>query len=165
VRLQGVDCPEGGQAFGAAAKRFTSELVFGKDVKVNPRDTDRRGRTTGDITVEGRDVALPSPKLERLALHPLLAGPAARGGGAGGPSGTAGAVGWSEPDSAVGVSAADTLRRGPFRGNARSRVFHSPSCQHYTCPNCTVELGSVEAAREAGFRPHGDCVLEVHGAP
>jgi micrococcal nuclease len=27
IRLEGIDCPEGGQDFGRRAKRFTSELI------------------------------------------------------------------------------------------------------------------------------------------
>ena len=41
IRLYGVDCPETGQDFGSRAKQFTSELAFGKIVKVMPRATDR----------------------------------------------------------------------------------------------------------------------------
>jgi micrococcal nuclease len=50
VRLEGIDCPESGQAFGAAAKLYTSDLVFGKTVTVEPRTTDRYGRTVADVT-------------------------------------------------------------------------------------------------------------------
>ena len=34
VRLDGIDCPESGQAFGSRAKAFTSELVFAKVVAI-----------------------------------------------------------------------------------------------------------------------------------
>jgi micrococcal nuclease len=33
IRLEGIDCPESGQDFGRRAKRFTSDLVFGKVTK------------------------------------------------------------------------------------------------------------------------------------
>jgi len=45
IRLYGIDCPEKRQAFGKKAKWFTSDLVFGKIVKVNPVTKDRYGRT------------------------------------------------------------------------------------------------------------------------
>jgi endonuclease YncB( thermonuclease family) len=35
VRLEGIDCPEATQDFGARAKHFTSDLVFGKTVTVD----------------------------------------------------------------------------------------------------------------------------------
>lgn len=57
VRLNAVDCPERRQAFGNVAKRFTSDLVFGKIVTVSPTDTDRYGRTVGDVlTPDGRSL-------------------------------------------------------------------------------------------------------------
>lgn len=49
VRLYGIDCPEKGQAFGQKAKRFTSDMVFGKIVEVEPMATDRYGRTVGFV--------------------------------------------------------------------------------------------------------------------
>ena len=49
VRLYGVDAPEKNQAFGTKAKQFTSEQAFGKDVRVVVKDTDRYGRTVGDV--------------------------------------------------------------------------------------------------------------------
>ena len=55
VRLHGIDCPEIGQDFGSRAKAFTSELVFGRVVKVVPWDTDRYGRTVADVILaDGR---------------------------------------------------------------------------------------------------------------
>lgn len=55
IRLFGVDSPELDQAFGKAAKRFTSEMVFGKTVNVDVRDKDRYGRTVGWVkTKNGR---------------------------------------------------------------------------------------------------------------
>lgn len=47
IRLHGIDCPESSQDFGTRAKQFTSELCFGKTVKVEALDTDRYGRTIG----------------------------------------------------------------------------------------------------------------------
>jgi endonuclease YncB( thermonuclease family) len=44
VRLWGIDCPEMGQPFGKAAKRFVSDVCFGKPVKLEGRGRDRYGR-------------------------------------------------------------------------------------------------------------------------
>ena len=44
VRLWGIDCPEKGQAFGKAAKRFTSDACFGRTVELEERGRDRYGR-------------------------------------------------------------------------------------------------------------------------
>ncbi len=55
VRLFGIDCPEKEQAFGSAAKKFTSEMIFGENVNIDVRDTDRYGRSVGWVTLsDGR---------------------------------------------------------------------------------------------------------------
>ena len=55
VRLNGIDCPERGQPFGARAKQLTAELAFGKTVTVRPYGKDRYGRVLGDVVLpDGR---------------------------------------------------------------------------------------------------------------
>lgn len=55
VRLHGIDCPERGQAFGAAARRFASSLAFGQSVTVRSRGKDRYGRVLGEVVLpDGR---------------------------------------------------------------------------------------------------------------
>jgi endonuclease YncB( thermonuclease family) len=56
VRLYGVDCPEQGQDFGARAKQFTAEAVFGKVVFVDPVDMDGYGRVVAWVRVDGRSL-------------------------------------------------------------------------------------------------------------
>lgn len=56
IRLEGIDCPESNQDFGARAKQATSELCFGKQVRVEQSGTDRYGRVlafvfVGDVCV------------------------------------------------------------------------------------------------------------------
>jgi endonuclease YncB( thermonuclease family) len=58
VRLDAIDAPELGQPFGQASKKALSEMVFGRDVVVIRKTTDRYGRTVGHILVDGRDVNL-----------------------------------------------------------------------------------------------------------
>ncbi|PAW94833.1 hypothetical protein CKK33_15560 [Mucilaginibacter sp. MD40] len=52
VRLAEVDCPEKSQAYGQAAKQFTSDLCFGKMVRLIVNNTDRYGRTVGWVELE-----------------------------------------------------------------------------------------------------------------
>ncbi|MCL4809462.1 MAG: thermonuclease family protein, partial [Thermoanaerobaculia bacterium] len=55
VRLNGIDCPERRQPFGARAKQLTSELAFGKTVTVRPFGKDRYGRVLGEVVLpDGR---------------------------------------------------------------------------------------------------------------
>lgn len=49
VRLSGIDAPELGQAFGLAAKRSLSTLLYGEDVAVSWHKVDRYGRLVGVV--------------------------------------------------------------------------------------------------------------------
>jgi micrococcal nuclease len=54
IRLNGVDAPEMGQAYGRKSKDYLASLVAGKSVEVIVRDTDRYGRLVGDVLVGGK---------------------------------------------------------------------------------------------------------------
>lgn len=49
VRLAEIDCPEKNQPFGSKAKQMTSNLVFGKYVKLESIGKDRNGRVIGKV--------------------------------------------------------------------------------------------------------------------
>ena len=49
IRLNSIDCPEKGQAYGKRAKLAASELVFGKEVTLQTHGLDKYGRTIGDV--------------------------------------------------------------------------------------------------------------------
>lgn len=49
LRLWGIDCPESSQPFGNAAKKFTSDLAFGKIVRFQSMGLDRYGRTIAKV--------------------------------------------------------------------------------------------------------------------
>ena len=54
IRLYGIDCPEHDQDFGARAKRFTSDKVFGKTVEVVPVEKDQYHRLVAKIYIDGK---------------------------------------------------------------------------------------------------------------
>lgn len=58
IRLAGIDAPEKKQAFGNVSKKSLSDLVYGKQVKVEWQKQDRYGRTVGKVLVNGIDVNL-----------------------------------------------------------------------------------------------------------
>jgi len=184
IRLSGVDCPEGGQAYGKKAKSFISSMVFKKSVTVEPETTDRYGRTVAMVLTDGRNLSeqliargygwvfrkyctwafcddwLRLEEKARLARIGLWAddnpvppwdwrAEQRRGSGAS-------ALGNVNNLAMVGGSSGTGL----YHGNIESHVFHSPGCQHYTCKNCSVEVGSVEAAVEAGYREHEQFMKE-----
>lgn len=56
VRLAEIDAPERGQPYGKASRQALSELVFGKEVRVEMVDTDRYGRLVGRVFQGETDV-------------------------------------------------------------------------------------------------------------
>ena len=58
IRLHGIDAPEGGQAYGNAAKSHLSNLVAGRSVRVKWKSRDKYGRILGVVYVDGKDVNL-----------------------------------------------------------------------------------------------------------
>lgn len=57
IRLQGIDSPELGQAYGQKAKQATSQLAHGKTVAIKPIGQDRYGRTLADVILpDGRNL-------------------------------------------------------------------------------------------------------------
>lgn len=49
VRLEGIDCPEKGQAFGSKAKAFTSSIVYGQNARLRISYYDRNKRAVGMV--------------------------------------------------------------------------------------------------------------------
>ena len=47
--MNGIDCPEKGQAYGQKAKQAASALVFGKEVTLQTYGLDKYGRTIADV--------------------------------------------------------------------------------------------------------------------
>ena len=79
IRLEGIDCPESGDAFSAKANKFTSSLVFGKTVTVRVKETEplrpaRRPR----LCRWPRCLRRTRPSRPRLALHEILLRPGTR---------------------------------------------------------------------------------------
>jgi endonuclease YncB( thermonuclease family) len=58
IRLAGIDAPEQAQAFGQASKKNLSDMVYGKQVKVNWDKRDRYGRIIGKVSIDQVDVCL-----------------------------------------------------------------------------------------------------------
>lgn len=51
VRFHGIDAPESSQDFGQRAKQKLSDLIYGKEVKVDILETDKYGRSVGKVYV------------------------------------------------------------------------------------------------------------------
>ena len=53
IRLAAIDAPEKSQAFGNKSKQALSDLCFDKQASIEVVDTDRYGRTVGEVTCAG----------------------------------------------------------------------------------------------------------------
>ena len=58
IRLQGIDAPEGGQAFGDRSRQNLSDLIGEKEVTVTWYKRDRYGRIVGEVSINGLDICL-----------------------------------------------------------------------------------------------------------
>ena len=171
IRLWGIDCPESGQDFGTKAKKFTSNLVFGKTVSVISEDSDRYGRTVGTVKVDGKNLNeelikagfawvygryFKRPVCEQWKRYEESARKSKAGL-------------WAQPNptppwefrhvkKTAPIPANDTAQTaGAYYGNVKSKVFHAPGCKDYDCKNCIEIFPSRDAAIGAGFRPFGEC--------
>lgn len=58
IPLEGIDCPEKGQAFGKLAKWAMSALVFGRTVTVEGHERDKYKRTVANVLLaDGTNVS------------------------------------------------------------------------------------------------------------
>ena len=58
IRLDGIDAPEKGQAFGDRSKQSLSELAYGRDARADCQKTDKYRREVCKVYVDGEDVGL-----------------------------------------------------------------------------------------------------------
>lgn len=179
IRLNGIDAPEKGMAYGQAAKEYVLDMAALKMVTVEVKDTDRYGRTIGDVILpDGRnlnrdivkagyawwhrkyskDASLGELEDEaRMARKGLWRDPRPK------PPWEWRAetrIGNSDPRVEAARSAATATAATSttlFHGNTRSGVFHQPGCKDYNCKNCTVDLSSREQAISSGYKPCGMC--------
>jgi len=173
IRLYGIDCPESSQDFGAKAKKFTSDMVFAKQVSVKIMDTDRYDRSVGLVNVGS--ISLNEELLKSgYAWHysqyckssfcsqwEILQN-AARTRGVGLWSMKNPTPPWEfrrveRGGAPVKQNQVALQSGGVYHGNTKSMAFHQSSCGAYNCKNCTEIFNTREAAIAAGYRPCGTC--------
>jgi len=166
IRLDGIDCPESGQAFGSRAKAYTAALALGKVVKVRPRNKDRYGRTVAAVLLsDGRNLnhelvragfawwvrkyASHDSELARLEAE---AQAARRGLWSDGHP----IEPWEWRNARATASSNET---GAVIGNRSSQVYHAPGCPNGASLSAQnrIDFASAAAARAAGYRPGRDC--------
>ena len=68
IRLEGIDAPEKGQAYGAKARQTLADKIFGQKVRVDWTKRDRYGRIIGRVYLGERDISLEMVK-DGFAWH------------------------------------------------------------------------------------------------
>ena len=58
IRLDGIDAPETGQAYGTQSKKYLSNLIAGKAVRIVYTEKDRYGRILGTVFVGDKNINL-----------------------------------------------------------------------------------------------------------
>jgi endonuclease YncB( thermonuclease family) len=166
VRLNGIDCPEKGQAFGGRAKEFTSEHAVGKVVTIRPQTTDRYGRIVAEVLLQDgkslnhelvragfawwfRKYAPDDTELKRLEEE-------ARGSKRGLWADAHPISPWEWRNERA---TANSHEAGTLIGNSRTHVYHAPGCPNGASVSVRnrVVFASAKAAQEAGYRAGKDC--------
>jgi len=176
VRLDGIDAPEGGQAFSQQARQQLRVLAFSHSATVVVQTNDRYGRLVARVVVGGRDL---SEEMVRagLAWHfvryssdPQLQAleQQARQQRVGLWADRSATPPWQYRSERLARPPAPKPPRAPttgasspgaYHGNASSHVYHAAGCRDFNCRNCTQVFATRQAAEVAGFRPHAECVL------
>src|SRR5262245_48642850 len=58
IRLEGIDAPEKGQAYGTKARQALADKIFDETVRVEWKKRDRYGRIIGRVYLKDRDISL-----------------------------------------------------------------------------------------------------------
>jgi micrococcal nuclease len=173
IRLDGVDAPESGQAFGNRARQAASSLAFGQVVTVRPKEYDRYGRLVAEVVLpDGRVLNHElvrqgsawwfrryAPDNATLATLEGEAREARRGL-------------WADPKPTAPWEWRAAQHRseqreiatppsvsGPVIANRRSGLYHTPGCRTYeaTSSENRVLFGTAADAEAAGYRLAGSC--------
>lgn len=166
IRLNGIDAPEQGQPNGHRAKQFVQELAAAQLVTVKVFDTDKYGRSVGDVFL---------PDGRNLNREIVRAGYAwwfrkyssdnsigaledeAKRAGRGLWREVAPQPPWEHRAAQRGGTSVAPAVAGNYHGNLQSHVFHRSSCEQYNCKNCQKSFSSREQAIASGYKPCGRC--------
>ncbi len=151
-------------------------MAFGKVVEVQPKDTDRYGRTVGMVHLDSKCVNGEIVKegvgwvYERYCTQPQCGEwkkleKSARYWKLGLWAGKNPVPPWEYRHPAGNPAHPGTVKAesspimsSEYRGNVSSRVFHKSNCRDFNCKHCTAGFKSKEEALQAGYRPHKECV-------
>ena len=183
VRLEGIDAPEHGQAFGDASTSHLSGLVFSKQVNLDCTSGESYGRLVCKVLLpNGEDVDLDQVKAG-MAWHykqfqRLQSATDRATYGAAEDTARRTHIGlWADAhpiqpqdfrhrtqsqlcldNSDHRIACSDTYD-GPVRGNRRSHIYHWPGCPNYDdiADHNRVEFPNAVAAEAEGYRAARNC--------
>ncbi len=182
VRLQGIDAPEHGQAFGSQSTQHLSKMLWGKTVRLDCENERSYGRLICKVILpNGEDADLDQVKAG-MAWHYKQyedeQSPADRTAYAAAECAAMKAkIGlWSDPHpvqpqdfrhgtesplllDANGCRTGSEPTSGPVLGDASSHIFEWPGCPYYSAISSDnrVPFPSPQAAEQAGYRPAHNC--------
>lgn len=169
IRLNGIDAPEKGMPHGNKAKQFVSNLAAQKTVTVNVTDTDKYGRSVGDVTLpDGTSLNREIVKAGYAWWYRKYSTDESLGALEAEARNTRKGL-WQDKEPMPpwewraaqrnGSDSSDSpvAIGGSFHGNVKSGVFHQASCGHFNWKNCKAEFESRDEAIAAGYRPCGNC--------
>lgn len=181
IRLHGIDAPEDGQAYGKVSTKGLRSLLAGRQVSIEPMDTDRYGRTVALVYADGLNVneamvsngwawVYPQYCTQSFCSKWIQAESIAKASKSGLWREWAALPPWEwrAQQNAQQITSANTASLpqrfaatasggGSFSGNVKSGAFHRSSCKHFNCKNCTKSFSSRQQALDAGYRPCGNC--------
>ena len=169
IRLHGIDTPESGQPFGTKAKQFVLDIAALKQATVEVKDTDRYGRTVGEVFLpDGRSLNRQlvtegyawwyRQYSNDVSLGALEAEAKAAGRGL-----------WKDPNptppwewrhgakNQQNNPSQEKAIAGLYHGNVSSHIFHQAACRYYDCKNCVQVFNGKDEAIRAGYRPCKIC--------
>jgi len=173
IRCYGIDAPEKAQPFGQVSTSAMQQLTTGHNITVQAIDRDRYGRTVAMVYADGASVNEALIKggnawvYDQYCKLPVCgewsriqaAAKTTRSGiwqdanptppwewRHGGQTAQSDSVQKSKPEVA-----------GNYSRNVQSRKFHSATCRHAGCENCTAHFSSREQEIAAGYAPCKVC--------
>lgn len=183
IRLHGIDAPENRQPFSQMATKGLRSLLAGRQVSIEPMDTDRYGRIVAMVYADGLNInqalvangwawVFPKYCTQSFCEQWRQAEASAKASQKGLWKERSPTPPWewraqqrgqqvtpsnTSPTPQRFTATAQELAGRSFSGNVKSGVFHRPSCKHFNCKNCTKSFSSRQQALDAGYRPCGNC--------
>jgi micrococcal nuclease len=176
IRLNGIDCPEKGQAYGKKAKKFTSDKALNEIISVESTEVDRDGRTLGDVyladgTSLNRELVheglawwfFKTSEDETLKTLEMAAREEKRGL-------------WRDPipmppwvfrkiqhkqvPEISDFQYPGTIESSALLGNKTSKVYRHAGCKKFhtmLSQKNVIPLDTIQSAKEAGYHEASDC--------